>query len=320
MKKMVFVASIIALGAVVAQAQTTFTNANADISITNSWDNGMPTLGNQGTVAIDAVRVADVDISGWDIVVGSGGSITDGSTGYGQNEVFGGSIFDIQTGGSYTRSGATWRWHGGSTLKVSGGTVSVLGLIGMGTYPGGFTLDVSGGTFNADKLINFNNAAEVSTINVSGGTAVMGVVDGGGRIIDEANTFYNVSGTGSLTINNLDYATTADDTNIVVTISDSGELVTHVFDNVAIAAQADRYIDFASDADASWTWTGKASTDFEALWADGSLRHNGGNSGAFADNFTVSGDTLTVIPEPATFGMVLTTGVGLLFIRKRFRS
>jgi len=302
MKNRSLITAILALGALVVQAQTTFIATGADISVTNSWDNGLPTLGNQGTVAIGAIRLADVDIDGWDIVVASGGTIDDQITSYTRGETKGGSILEIQTGGAYTRTSGTWRWHGGATMKVTGGDVDVSGFVGMGTTPGGFTLDMTGGTFDSIKLFNFNNGAEVSTINVSGGTAVFGVVDGGARAIDEANTFYNVSGTGSLTINNLDYATAANDTNIVVTISDAGQFVTHIFDNVAIVAQADRYIDFTTiNVFASWTWTGKGEADFISVWNDGSLRHNGesGLTGAaFVDHFLVVGSSVFPVLPP----------------------
>lgn len=66
----------------------------------------------------------------------------------------------------------------------------------------------------------------------------------------------------------------------------------------------------------------QADTLFQYLYDGGLLQINGGNVGTFASNFTITGDptgaySLTAVPEPSTF-MLLVLGVaGLAFTRRR---
>ena len=165
----------------------------------------------------------------------------------------------------------------------------------------GFSSGEYGGSFTSAQLVNHNNGASPSTISVVNGAIVIGVSSVDARLIDEPNVFFNVGTNGSLHLSSLNYQSYADDTNIVVTITDNGDFTTDVFDkNNNVTARADRYINFATDnLAASWTWTGKVQSDFEALWATGTLRHNGGNIGVFADNFTISGSTISPAAPPS---------------------
>jgi hypothetical protein len=311
--KTLIIAVLMATGLINAQAQTTFTNLNGDIGVAGNWDNGLPD-GVQGTIDMDAVRTADVNWNPWNILQ-TGGNVVDTMTNYRDGTMIGGTVYEIQ-GGSYTRTNSSLRLGGDALLKISGGSAVVLSLITTGSY----NLEVNSGSFISQNALKMNNGAKPASINISGGTVQIGVANSSATPIDEANIFFNVSG-GSLEMYDLSYGTGANDTNIVVTIRGDGLLTTHNFDQGGNAtAQADRYINFESDADASWIWTGTNQAAFVSLWDQGTLRHNGlsGLDGeTFSENFSVTGDMLTVIPEPGTIGMVLAAGTSLIFIRRR---
>ena len=327
MKKLVLATAAFALLAGIAQAQTAMTTSG-DISTNINWSSGLPTLLNTGTIGsgIVANRDAAVNIDGQYIIIANGGQLINPTGNFGAREMLGASIIEVQTGGSYVRtnSGSTtsMRISGNSTIKVTGGDVIMDGLVGFNNGAAGFTLDVSAGTFVGKKSLNFAkpNPTGASYINISGGSVQMGVVSANNRSINNENIFINLSG-GSLELqdwspNNAD----ANATNITITISNDGTLTTHNFDreNTATAAEG-HFIDLLGEEGASWTWTGKTSTNFETYWNSGVLQHDGENTGTFAENFTVSGDTLTVIPEPATLGMVAIFGGFIFFTRRRIR-
>ena len=327
MKKRVLATAVLALGAVAAQAATSFTNtaAGADLAVASNWDNGVPTSANVGTIGSGMVvdRTTDVDIIDQVITIANGGSlISDSATSFGDREFYGmGTVITVETGGTYMRTNGPARWTGG-TLNVHGGTVGLAGLVpfdtGADPLVGGMTIDMTGGTLNMAKMPNFNDSetALPYTFSISGGTANLGG-DSDTRLIDEENVFYNVSG-GSLILNDHSFAAGGNDTNIVITVSNDGMLTTHNFDrNNNATALDDRYVNLLGEDGASWTWTGTNQAAFVTLWNAGTLKHDGANTGTFAENFTVSGDTLTVIPEPATLGLVMAFGGGILFIRRK---
>jgi len=63
--------------------------------------------------------------------------------------------------------------------------------------------------------------------------------------------------------------------------------------------------------------TGAASS-FSGLWDVGILTVDGGQTGNFTDNFAVSGDTLSLVPEPSTYPLIFGgLALGLAMIRRR---
>jgi hypothetical protein len=60
-----------------------------------------------------------------------------------------------------------------------------------------------------------------------------------------------------------------------------------------------------------------AGADWESLWNAGQLTVDGGQSGTFAENFTLTDGTLSVVPEPATMGLLAMGGLALLRRRRR---
>lgn len=322
MKIKLMVGFILGMGffAGVATAATTFTNLNGDITLPSNWDNGVPVIGNQGTIGIDATRLTN-NVVGWDMVVASGATLYENSTNanfsYWTTELQN-STLEIQAGGGYvhTNSGTTasMRIGSNSTINVTGGTVLMDGFV---SRIGGFTFNMEGGSCSLKKSTNYGQGTNgTCAINVSGGTMDIGVLGNNNRTIKQPNTLFNISG-GSLILNDLSFVDSAGDTNIIVTISGSGQLETIRFDNRnRIHLNPERYINFVGDegVTASWKWTGKGQSDFEKHWNQGTLRHNGesGVTGeVFAEHFVVSGDVITIAPPPPGTNFTDGSGDGL---------
>ncbi|NWK55009.1 PEP-CTERM sorting domain-containing protein [Verrucomicrobiaceae bacterium N1E253] len=75
-------------------------------------------------------------------------------------------------------------------------------------------------------------------------------------------------------------------------------------------------IDFTAGSTGSLTVTGYTQTDYETLWTDGNLTYGGAQSGTFADNFSVSGSTLTAVPEPSSAALLGLGGIALVLRRR----
>ncbi|MCC5846444.1 MAG: PEP-CTERM sorting domain-containing protein [Verrucomicrobia bacterium] len=127
-----------------AFATTEFVNATTftggDISDAGNWDDGAPTIGNAGTIAVDGNWPTTTStISGWDITQ-TAGTIT----------VVGGRTYN--SGGIYSLSGGT--------LDTSAGNF---------TFAGGAVFNQSGGTFTGNNFFIDNTGG---AYNITGGTAI----------------------------------------------------------------------------------------------------------------------------------------------------
>jgi len=58
-------------------------------------------------------------------------------------------------------------------------------------------------------------------------------------------------------------------------------------------------------------------TDYEAFYTDGDLTIGGDNSAAFADVFQVSGNTLSLVPEPSSTALLGLGGLALILRRRK---
>ncbi len=283
------------LGSAALSAQTTFTGTPDSIIDAINWNNGLPTLTNQGTISSDAIWPSDNNLDGWDLVL-TEGTLTDGSTSYLLNEIMGETKFDIQ-GGTWQRGGVV-RLHGGATVSINGGTANLGGIAAIsaavgGGEDGGFTLNVANGSMTMNNVINFNNQENTSTINVSGGTLTMGNVSMDTRVIDEANTLFNISGG---TLDTYSLRMSAADNNIVVTISGgevsigAGEYIPNSLDGIT----DQRYINFPDSSTGTLTIADATQLTFEEFHTNGTLLFNGSNTTPFDKVFSVEGSTLSL--------------------------
>jgi hypothetical protein len=80
---------------------------------------------------------------------------------------------------------------------------------------------------------------------------------------------------------------------------------------------ADNAIDFIAGSTGDLTITGADQTYYEGIYTSGHLLYGGSNTDAFADHFSVTGETITVVPEPSALALFVSLcGLGL-FIRRR---
>ena len=318
MKQHLIILSLLSPAAL--SAQTTFTGTPDNIIDALNWDNGLPTLTQQGTISSDATWPSDNDLDGWDLVL-TGGTLTDGSTSYLLNEIMGGTKFDIQ-GGTWQRGGVV-RMHGGAEVTVGSGAATIGGIAAIsaatgGGQDGGFSLNVSGGTMTMNNVINFNNQANLSTINVSGGSLIMGYGASDLRTIDESNSLFNLTG-GALSSYSLNMS--AADNNIVVTLSD-GQFIVGVGGynpNSTDGITDERNVNFTPGGSATWQLEGADQALFEGLYTNGTLLAGSDNSAPFDSTFQVSGDTISLlaVPEPSS---ALLSLLGLAAFVRRKRS
>ena len=76
------------------------------------------------------------------------------------------------------------------------------------------------------------------------------------------------------------------------------------------------YFNFTTGSTGSLAVASATATTYQDWFTAGELRHNGSTTGNFGDIFKVSGNVLTLVPEPssALLGLV---GMGLLLRRRR---
>jgi len=299
---------------------TLYTGSPNNIFDTGNWDAGLPAIGNQGTISTDSAWPSNNDLNGWDLLL-TGGTLTDASTSFSTNEIYGGTKFNIQ-GGTWQRGGVV-RMHGGAEVTVGSGAATIGGIAAIsaatgGGQDGGFSLNVSGGTMTMNNVINFNNQANLSTINVSGGSLIMGYVASDARTIDESNSLFNLTG-GALSSYSLNMS--AADNNIVVTLSD-GQFIVGAGGynpNSTDGITDERNVNFTPGGSATWQLEGADQALFEGLYTNGTLLAGSDNSAPFDSTFQVSGDTISLlaVPEPSS---ALLSLVGLAAFVRRKRS
>ncbi|MDF7806431.1 hypothetical protein P4E94_03205 [Pontiellaceae bacterium B12219] len=201
-------------------------------------------------------------------------------------------------------SGDYWQQNGYDVTIGSGGTVDI-----QSTSRAINTTVGNGGTATSSLvidggLLNFNGPNAVLIGNGSAGTGV----------IDLRSGSFNAAPGGTLFIGR-----------------DNGSGTVLIRGGVAVfgllptfdAVSGDGSIDFADKigggvSDGTLTITGADTTYYQGLYSAGDLTFQGANTETFGDVFEVTGSTLSVIPEPATLGLVAAFGGAVLFIRRRF--
>ncbi|MCD8483737.1 MAG: PEP-CTERM sorting domain-containing protein [Verrucomicrobia bacterium] len=195
---------------------------------------------------------------------------------------------DIVSGQRITQ--LSGRVYADSNRNFTGGTVWNLrgGEMDWGNFTlntaanDGYTLNMSGGTFNAARI----NVYEQSVLNLSGGVMTVDRAVWQGGVINflEGNAIVSVTGVAA------DQFQTSPST----------------------------IINFSPLAMGSLTIASLNEAGFISLWDANRLRFDGGNVGAFADHFVVTGSTLSVIPEPSTYAMLFGLAVlGVVLVRRR---
>ncbi|VGO19235.1 PEP-CTERM sorting domain-containing protein [Pontiella sulfatireligans] len=200
---------------------------------------------------------------------------------------------------------------------ITAGTAIIGGDLSVGMYGTG-TAVLSGGSVTADR-------ARVGGMNTGSGTLT---VDADGLLTVGQ---LNVGGSAGLTgAANLNGGTVNADN---ISIGASGTL------SLLSAASLSGFTNMSFSADGLLVWEGDHTADVATLVAAGTLTGSGGivdintlDLGTDYDQVFGTGDNLlvskfdgsntsvyTVIPEPATLGLVAAMGATLLFVRRAFR-
>jgi len=229
----------------------------------------------------------------------TGGELT--FTGFGTSN-FDDVDYEI-TGGTFASTSFGHKILNGSVFDINGGTVNVVGF-GM---EGSSTLNMSSGSLN----LNGDLTTKTSVYNFSGGT-----VSVGGDALKSWNTgTLNFSGSTTFDVAG-QFGVNFWASSFAVNIGAGNGSIS----NATLEADS-MTIDWITGSDYSFTASsilnGGSAATWEDLWTAGQLTRDGTQSATFAEDFNVAGDTLTVVPEPATLGLVASAGVLLMVFRRR---
>lgn len=200
-----------------------------------------------------------------------------------------GGTLDVNSGGSITVSNPRFE---SIFMQDAAGT----SIININT---GGSLDFSGATgFGTTLFLGNNRLTAIAIINVQGG-----IFDGSGltNII-----FGRDNGIGQMNISSGS-----------VILGDSTPLFdTNGGGTPVESTRTNSYINFADGSTGTLAITGATLTTYQNWWNTGDLRFGGNNTGTFDEHFIVSGNVLSVVPEPS---MALLSGVGLIGLLRRRR-
>ncbi|MFA5687918.1 MAG: hypothetical protein WC959_02015 [Kiritimatiellales bacterium] len=301
MKKMMtgFIAGALLAAGASAQTYTYYTGSTASAGLGNAenWSDGLPTgAGVVGMITNNvSMPLGGTSFAGWTAVQTAGTISRGGVITFDQGvhwTLQGGTV----TSGQHVAIGSTTT---AGTMVMNGGA-----LVANTNFlvRSGSSFSQSGGT------LTFAGAAEIGangggTANISGGTGSFGSISVTGGLIA-------FSGGSWTTTGNLHFGGSTTGAGIRFDLGDGSLTVDTVSFNAG-------YIDFVTGSDGTLTVSSFTdASNFEALWNTGRIRRDGANTGTFADNFTVTGDTLSVIPEPAALTMFLVSGLALIVYRR----
>jgi len=279
MKKMVYVTALSLAAGIFAD--TSMKASSGELHREKSWDNGLPSASNPGTIDIKgswAVNGATV-FADW-VVTQKEGTISRSVTSITLNK------------------GAKWRLEGGKIVCTDASSNKAHVRVGESTS--GAELIMTGGEISADSY--FDVCFE-SLFRQSGGT-VKGAAgcrfSGGGKTFIEggAGTFGTMSvinpGTqiefsgGAWTASGtLNFGGTTTPDSFIRFAKGDGSLSVG-----GLALEGSGFIDFSAGSAGKFSVKNFKANDFEKLWSRGKIRFNASSRGNFADLFVVEKNTL----------------------------
>lgn len=302
-------------------------------TVTGGSGNVLPAASVPDTAVINNNRIINVD-SVVDVVAGAvnvnnqngltttatlnidpGGSLTAGKVTVSQNANEG--ILNIQ-GGALTVTDAVDIKANGTFNLISGSFLnSATGARSITTDNGGGTLNIQGGSFTAlgaastDVLRLENN-----TINISGGTVSL---TGGQVLLADTTTLSVIGDAATITMDLLNLNTAGRAATVNFDFDATG--ISTIDNNGFLNLSAGKLrIDGTSYTGGNATFDLFSSPNVASLSSDVIVTGFGveGVDYTFTQSTTENIVQLSVIPEPATLGLVAVFGGGVLFIRRRF--
>ncbi|MDF7799082.1 hypothetical protein P4C99_06380 [Pontiellaceae bacterium B1224] len=187
----------------------------------------------------------------------------------------------------------------------------------------GGSIDVQGSSETANMTVGQSNTSSIT-------------IDGGLLVFNGPNSLLiGNGGTGSGSIDLLSGSFSADPGATLFIGRDGADGLLTIRGGAAVLGQLPSFdaaggsgagngsIDFADkigggSSDGTLTITGADLSYYQGLVIAGDLTYNGATPATFGDVFEVTGETIRVIPEPVTLGLVAAFGGGILFIRRLF--
>jgi len=280
---------------------------SGDLSNGANWDTGAPTIsGNIGIINGDNV--------------GANAGASTNLTG----------LFISQTGGDVTNLGGIEHIYDSTEYEISGGTLKIEGL----ALENGSLFTISGGDVELNTVNSRDLKIEDSTFTISSGSFITADQVFGASSGSAAGNIFNFSGgtftSGALAsgFNNegtFNFSGTAD-----VNTGSSGGSNNNRFFNFGLGSGTVDFTGTLNTQNMTLDWTSGSSfaltaagisgagTTYEELWDAGNLLVDGAQSGTFASNFSVTGNTLTLVPEPSAFGLLAGfLAFGWVMLRRR---
>ena len=279
----------------------TFMTVSGDPLDASNWSNGLPNINNDGTIGIDIVATCS------DGNIGSAFAGTGGTGGMV-------SILTID-GGTLTKTGS-------GNLIIGSNTRLVLNS-GIVENQGGdirfnrASAVVNGGSFyTSGSIVLFGTQSDVSTQGqflMTGGSVDVNsfIMNQSGvpkQLVMEGGTL-NISG-------RLDMAMTPDQCLIFSGNGKRGDVTIGATGIV----YGDSFVNFESGSLGSLTIVGYDESQFKEDYTNGNILFDGLNTAVFEEIFSVSGETLSLVPEPALSAIGMCLLCALLLIHKIRRS
>ncbi|HKL20234.1 MAG TPA: hypothetical protein VJ904_00425, partial [Tichowtungia sp.] len=229
-----------------------------------------------GNISSTSYRGSEFDSTTWTV---DGGKL---GTSNGQNWQ-NGSVLTVNSGGALETAGGRDLSINASTFTINGGTVTVGGGF---VVPGNPTFTMNGGTFTISDEFG-GGFSGGGTFTLNSGTITAGKEIGGkfGNLDINFGT-----GVGSLTV-----ASVRSDVNSIVYDFAVGSGWSYTITGATEWAEAEWN-------DGNLLYNGQGTNDLNKTWAEVTAAGGLGNGENFSYNSTT--ETLTVVPEPATLGMV----------------
>ena len=321
------IAAMLAAQASAASFNWTNGAADNDFSNTANWDNP-PTFGATDDLYINLAGANKAILAG--TLPNNPDEFRVGSTA--------GSAELLVTGGVHTLGNTFRVGRGGSdaTVEIQGGSVSVPNSYTTFGDGGDGHLIMSGGVLNIDRFTLGQTSGSNSSIDISGGTINISLSDaspsattGGTLRLGDGNTTVNISGTGVVNMEALILGTSAG-TGLITITGGELNLTGSTMDAFTSGANPDLPIlqyesllfgDLGGTIAMEgglFTLAGHQIALINDMISGGYLTHSGvGTSLAPIYNSQTDVTTVTIIPEPASLGLMVLAGAACLITRRR---
>jgi hypothetical protein len=197
-----------------------------------------------------------------------------------------GDTFQMGSGESFTIGSS-------GTVDVQSGSNNTNMAIGQSSTS---SVTVNGGT------LNLNGPASLLFGNGASGNGTITLLDGSLNINPGASLFVGRQGGTAL---------------ITVSGGSASFGILPSFDVVAGGLTGIGSLDFTTGSTGSLTITGASLAYYEGLYSGDDLTFEGVNGGTFGDIFTVSGETISLVPEPSSSALLGLGGLALILHRRK---